>query len=227
VTNIVLVNGAGTDFAGAAPIQVTVTQNGSTRPLIVTQTVASTTQVQVTINGASMPAWPAAITFSDTSGSGASVTVSVAATPVLELIRENLVAALEQINQSSGYYTTPAVQELAAANGDSGNLIVVGLGESQLIKPPAQRVYWKQTFYAMCYVLADDASGAAIDPLLLSLFADVFAAVYVDRTRGGLAYDTVIQPPQFESNAEEAQFRVSIPIHVLYQTLENDPTLQG
>jgi hypothetical protein len=169
------------------------------------------------------------VTFTDT-GSGATCMVLLRMLPILERIRQDLVAAIGQISQTAGYFTTPAVQELAEANSDADQLIIVGLGESSLAKPPEMMVYFKQTFYALCYVLpagGEAGAAAAVDPRLVYLYADVFEAVYEDRTRGGLAYDTVIQPPQFESNAAEAQFRVVIPIHVLYRTLEDDPTAQG
>ena len=213
-----VITGVGTSFAGS-PIS-------ASAGTITSQTVISTTQVSVTFTA---PAGPTSVTFTD-AGSGATVSVLVRALPILERIRQNLVAAVGGISQANGYFTNPAVQELAASNSYTDQLIVLALGGSELVKPPVQKIYWKQTFYAVCYVLPDDSlagSAAAVDPRLLYLFADVFKAVYVDRYRGQLAYDTVIQPPQFESNVAEAQFRVVIPIHVLYRTSETDPTALG
>ena len=218
-TTTLVISGVGTNFQ---PATTPITVSAGT----IVQSVMSPTQVTVVFTA---PAGPSSVIFTD-SGSGATFTVLVRAMPILELIRQNLLAAVGQINQTAGYFTTPTVQELAAANGDANNVIVIGLGESQLDRPPQGKVYWKQTFYALCYVLPDDSligSAAAIDPQLLYLYADVFAAVYVDRQRGQMAYDTVIQPPQFEFNAEEGQFRVSIPIQVLYRTLENNPCALG
>ena len=220
-TSTLVITGVGTAFTqdGASPL----TASAGT---IVSQTVISDTQVSISFTA---PAGPASVTLTHTA-SLATCAVLIRALPILELIRQNLVAAVKTISQGSGYFTSPTVQELAAVNGDANNLIVIGLGESSLVHPPVNKIYWRQTFYALCYVLPNDAaagSAAAIDPQLLMLYADVFAAVYLDRTRGQLAYDTVIQPPQFESNAEEAQFRVSIPIQVLYRTLENNPAALG
>jgi hypothetical protein len=225
-TTTLLITGTGTTFTlRPSPI-------GCSSGTIVSQQVISDSVVSISFaapaQGDQMPS--GSVLFTDLSGSGGTCLVMVRALPILERIRQNLVAAIGQINQAAGFFTNPSVQEIASANSDVDQMILVGLGESRLIKPPLQHVYWKQTFWVLCYSLPPEGqvgSAAAVDPGLLYLFSDVFKAVYVDRTRGQLAYDTVIQPPQFEAITSEAQFRVAIPIHVLYRTLENDPTSLG
>ena len=217
-TTSLVITGLGTNFTGS-PISVSA-------GTITGQTVINAGVVSFNY---AAPSGPRTVTFTDT-GSGATCTVQVRKLPILELIRLNLLANLSLISQANGYFTSPAIQELRESNGDANQLIILGLGESQLIKPPEQKLYIKQTFYALCYVLPADGevgSAAAVDPRLIYLYADVFKAIYTDRTIGSLAYDTLILPPSFESNAEEAQFRAAIPIQVYYQTLEADMTAQG
>ncbi len=58
------------------------------------------------------------------------------------------------------------------------------------------------------------------------MMGDVITAVFKDRFRGGLAIDTKVEAPKFEVGPKQSYYDVTIPFHVHYRTLENDPYSQ-
>ncbi len=149
------------------------------------------------------------------------------ATPIIEYITANLAATINAITIAAGYtQTLTAVRsrrvdfsDITAADG------MVYLAQT-LTEDPSYAIPncldWEQGFELGIFVLDNDAATNSIDTRINQLRSDVEKALMADITRGGYAYDTLIQAPTAWP-AAETWTGISVNITVKYRTPINDP----
>jgi len=151
------------------------------------------------------------------------------ATPIIELIAQNLLAALQEIVTAGA--AAAAIRPLRAglAQAPEDKLLVLYQGDDveQVGEEAVQRFKtWIAPFSVYCYVRPSDDSATAVDTSINTLRADVEKKLREAPTRGGYALDTRIGDPEgfIATGGSEG---VIVSVDVLYRHLEDDPYAQS
>lgn len=149
--------------------------------------------------------------------------------PVIELITQNVVDTLAGVRVASGYHVDLiAERRVRSGNRERDGLAVVLQGDPEKVDDaPEGRVAWRQRYAVVCYVVESETSTRPIDQRINLTRSDVEKALMVDFTRGGNAYDTVIQEPELFDDPEGRWDGVVVYFDVLYRTTHDDPYERG
>ena len=176
------------------------------------------------------------ITASEGIWAGSSVTAIVGRyEPVLERIAQDVQAALESVDEGTNYRHTLVVQRAPRKINPAHLLAVLVQTETErhdgLTDDAAAGasgvIYWRQNFDVMLFIVQSDQVATPIDTALNAVRADVEKAIMVDPTRGGLAHDTVIQPPTIFAADNNAYHGIIVSFSVQFGTRGNDPCLRA
>lgn len=144
--------------------------------------------------------------------------------PILELIAQDLLTALQGVQRDQGYNTNlkperVSTQPEVVADGKC----VIIQGQPTVEDGPQQKQTWRQPFVLKCYVVESDSPGNEYSPdtRINLIRADVEKAVRADQGRGGFAVNTIIQAPTLYEAAGVSG--IDINIDVIYRTQINDP----
>ena len=148
------------------------------------------------------------------------------ATPIIESIALDVVAAINAITTGNGFNQdltavrprkndwsdlTPVDKHVFVKQADPERRDADGLGT----------IEWEQPFTLSALVLDADAATDSIDTRINQVRSDIEKKMREDPTRGGNAYDTRIAAPvQFDDGIWTG---IEVNIIVLYRTNENDP----
>ncbi len=146
------------------------------------------------------------------------------ATPIVEDISANLVAALELITVGNGYENTVTVERHKRTGNDPvDKLLVVHMDSSfRLIEDVINHHVWLQTYFIVGYVVEAEDSVVAIDTRINSLRSDVGKALMVDPQRNNLAIDTIAGGVELFETPDSIEGFIA-EWSVQYRTLEADP----
>jgi hypothetical protein len=145
--------------------------------------------------------------------------------PVVELITQNLLAALAEVTAANGYYNTfSVIREATRPEALKDRQAFVSMGSVVRVFPDEGDSYgtvaWKQTFEIGVFVQVSEDFADSIDHGLdrekARAFSDVFRTVMVDVTRGGYAYDTNVL------KADPREDGIVVTVDVTYRTRYND-----
>ena len=156
--------------------------------------------------------------------------------PIVEQIAANVASTVAAVTVANGYH-----QDLTASRPTSsewrdgrpqanGTVIIVQDDadeneEHSTAGNPGLKA-WSQGFALVAYVIASEASTAAMDTAVNRVRADLEKALTIDRTRGNLAIDTIIRAAQHFAAGPGATGTAVI-VDVLYRTREDDPYTAG
>lgn len=143
---------------------------------------------------------------------------------VLERISKNVLSALGTVITDNGaaYTITPSRQTMKISprhldaviiqgppdNDESGGTMIDG---------------WVQTYMIVVYIIPHDGDTVPIDTYNNAVLADIYKALMVDYTRGGLAEETRIKPPIFFPFIEGEFGGFTFQFDVKYRTVVDDP----
>ncbi len=147
--------------------------------------------------------------------------------PILERIRQDVLAALRAVTKTNGY-TFNCTADTRKQNGPEPRdlLLVLYQANTNTTDTPALRRNERfQRFSVDCYSIIGEQDAEVIDAdeRLNHLQADVEKALAADRTRGGLAIDTHIRDPELFTHLGDATEGVTVNVDVHYRTNEDDP----
>jgi hypothetical protein len=157
--------------------------------------------------------------------------------PVIEQIAKAVVARLETIaagvTNAAGltYQVTPTrvyrptrLDETADANG---TLLVKQADYGQDIENNAQgnppSIAQIVAFGVRIFVTPDEDDTAPIDSLINTWRSDIESALMLDPQWGGLAYNTMLLPPERFFDGNGAESGIDVMIEIYYAVSENDP----
>jgi hypothetical protein len=143
--------------------------------------------------------------------------------PIVDLITDNLLTTLQGVTTVAGYHYTLTVAHHDKIEGDApaDKLCILYRGdtESELDEAPQGCQQWRQAYSLVCYAFATQASPDAPDEKASTIGADVCKALQVDYTRGGYAFDTIIDVPELLAGGNG----IIINFACRYQTRFSDP----
>jgi hypothetical protein len=142
------------------------------------------------------------------------------ATPVLELIAENIVEALKNVSPAGGYNVTLEVERYKNPhNRPRDMLAVVITGDAAPAEDSegSEQSSWVQTFGVLVYVIDNETTTNPADERQILAWADCVRALSIDKTRGGQAWRQSMLPPDFGDDF------VLIKFDVYYDTVGDDP----
>jgi hypothetical protein len=148
--------------------------------------------------------------------------------PIVEKITRDIADTIAGVRMAAGYNNDLVVERFdRTGNPPRKNLIVIyqrspTLAESQTDNHRT----WDQPYTAVCYVLKDEDRVTPIDHDINLVRSDVEKALLVDHTRGGLAFDTIIENPDLFDSDDGAFTGINFNFTVRYRTLFTDPYSQ-
>ena len=149
--------------------------------------------------------------------------------PVIERIVQEVKARLAEITTANGYQQdlTP-VRPIrgnfeAEENPENGKVLLVqGDAEEHETEIELAR-RWVQPLWLECFVIAThDDTTTPLDTLVNRVEADIVKKLAADRTRGGLAIDTIVRPGERRTDGPDAT-GILIRVDVDYLTSWGDP----
>jgi hypothetical protein len=152
------------------------------------------------------------------------------ATPIVELIAQNIKTTLDGVTIANGYSNTLIV-ERRKQNGNEpirDCLAILFQGDPTADENgPHQRIEWTMPFHVLLCAVLPDTSTTSIDARLNSLRADAEKALVASPNRGGYAIDTTIRDPQTATNKNGDVQAVLVTAEVKFRTMRSDPYSQG
>ena len=148
---------------------------------------------------------------------------------VLEQIMVNIVATLKTVTTSNGYSNTLSVSRPNASgtNPVVDMAAVVLQGEATRdFECPQNLMQWEQKVSVVAMIVNPEGSSASLDTRRNSICADIQLALCQPSSfnRGGLAVDTVMEAPEYETlPATASAGAVAVNFTVKYRTQYNQP----
>lgn len=150
------------------------------------------------------------------------------ADPIVEQIRQNLMAAVATVTTDNNYTGTLTVEAVQRhGNSAAGLTAIVEQGEEEVLGEEddsgsvGHHTFW-QTFHVFINI-ANPANVADYDRLCNLASADVRKAVMADVSRGGLALRTKLVSRSIFANEAGEVAGTMVPFDVLYRTKLDDP----
>lgn len=113
---------------------------------------------------------------------------------VLERIAEELKTALATITEANDYPVTLSVSRATVRDIPKHLDLILHQGDgTRNDDAPTGLESWRQTFFAVAYVLPPDGDATPIDEYNNAIAASIYNALSEDTSRGGLAIDTVFE----------------------------------
>jgi len=147
------------------------------------------------------------------------------AKPIIELIAENIEAAVNQITVANGYQQTlsairPKKNDFAYDLPENNKVLILQSDE-EVVKPPTAYKRWRAIFGLTAIVIDSDAETESIDSRLNRITADIEKKLKEDNRRGENAISTEVESCVFFSveKCSGSEIRVAVE----YQTKFDDP----
>ena len=149
------------------------------------------------------------------------------AEPVIELIAENIFAAINEIKVVNGFScdltaVRPKMIDFSDVTPRDGTVLIYQEDEDRAENEGTLTNEWNQTFNIVSLVLQSDKSQTPMDIKINRVRADIQKKLMEDDSRGGLAITTILGPSTI-FNAGEGFAGISITIIVNYRVSETDP----
>jgi len=151
--------------------------------------------------------------------------------PVVENIALDIEAAVNAITEANGFNQDltalrPRRRDFESTVAEDGVVLVKQLDEDLVGEQPVSVVDYRQEFALVVYVIDSDDAATSIDTRLNQVKADLIKKLCEDRTRGGYAIDTIIQPAaEFKEGPGKTGVVVRLDVH--YRTDQDDPYTQA
>jgi hypothetical protein len=142
--------------------------------------------------------------------------------PIVQQIAENIRSTLAGVTKNAGYSVDLDVDErdLPTNNPKDNSCFVVQDDPEDETDESENRRGWYQVFGVVIYLIGTESGDKQLDARANEVWGDVYKQLMLDRTRGGLAIDTRVNP------MERFPDCVLIPVRVHFETLYDDITQQ-
>lgn len=150
--------------------------------------------------------------------------MSTGTLPVVERITQNILQTLRGVNPSNGYpVTLDAERATRLGQRTRANLCVLKQDIAVEAQAPHRHLRWWQNYVAVAYVTNSESSTVADEQRINTVRAAIEKALRQDITRGALAINTTLSPPQNAAPVDGEFTGITVRFAVLYQTLQDDP----
>jgi len=155
------------------------------------------------------------------------------ATPIIELISENIKTAINEITTANGYNQTLAGYrskriDFSDFRPENHKVLIVQADEDdadQVVQDGVAKE-WAQPYMLLAIVVDSDAATTSIDTRINQVRADIQKKLMVDPTRGGYAIDTVLLPGEKIPENDLGYSGIVVNIVVNYRVKIEDPYTQ-
>lgn len=148
-------------------------------------------------------------------------------TPVLEAIRQDLLATIGRITVAGGYtFDAVAIDPDRLGDPTGDGVVVVQLGGAADWNREVSGlgvIEWLQEFQFIGYVVQNETNIAPWDGQMIQRYADIYRALQVDYTRGGNAHDTNPDAPEWFKRTAGQHEGVGVRCFVRYRHSWGDP----
>jgi hypothetical protein len=163
------------------------------------------------------------------SATGVTWQPAAASTPILESIAENIKTIVAGITIANGYQQDlvclrPKRAFFLDAVTQDNTVILAQDAPAKVDASAFGCQEWIQPFSLVAILMDSDAATTPIDTRLNQVRSDIEKAILADTTHGGLAIDTIIEPPAYF--AENQMTGIEVKINVHYRTKYDDPYTQ-
>ena len=151
------------------------------------------------------------------------------AEPIVEQITQDIESTLKTVSRSAGDNVDLHVERMNRQTGNvpRDGLIVIRQGSPARDDANESQgmMWWLQPYELEYFVIQSEDSALPIDRQINLAWADIVKKLLADYTRGGLAQDTLIEPPQLWDSANGEMSGVTVRVNVQYaHTFENPYT---
>lgn len=149
--------------------------------------------------------------------------------PVIELIAENVLDAVNSVKTANGYFQSltakrPKKQDFSDYSPADGIVLVVQSDPVEVESSASGTRQWRVAFVCEAMVIDSDFDQPPVDTRMNRIASDLTKALLADHTRGGLAIDTTaMATTKFDDGA--GSVGIACPFEVHYRHKIDDPTV--
>lgn len=139
--------------------------------------------------------------------------------PVLEQIRQNILATIASIAPPRYSFAAIAVEpdRLGTATGDGVIVPMLGSADWNKEVEAAGLIEWLQEFLLVGYTVQSETLYAPWDGQNILRYADIDKAIYADPYRGNWAHDTLPEAPEWFRRSQGQHEGVGVRFYVRYR----------
>jgi len=149
------------------------------------------------------------------------------ADPIIEQVAKDLHSEAQKVTTSNGYTYDLTVERPKGRSDklqtEDGKVIMFQGDPALHGRQSIGKKTWDCPFYFCVFAALPSTSSDSIDTRLNIMRADLEKQLMVDRTRSGLAIDTIVGEPESLDDLPVAHDGVMVQIRVTFRTNEDNP----